>query len=120
MPCASPFPNPFPNPCPPQFPVAGVAEIVEPIANWATCMMMPYIHHYCHVACIASFLMGRGYDANTALAMAQDMVRQMGPMAGFPGMSPGMSPGFPGMSPGMSPGFPGMTSGTPGVPGIPG
>jgi|GEM_PF-5311224 len=102
--------------CPPSGPVAGVEDIVAPITNWATCMIMHSVHHFCHIACIASFLMGRGYDYPTAMAMAQDIMRQrMGHMG--PGMMPGMGPGMmPGMSPGMMPGMgsgmmPGMGSG---------
>jgi len=112
-----------PRPCPP--PVAGVADIVAPVTDWATSMIMCCVHHYCHVACIASFLMGQGYDYNTALMMAQDMMRRQmmpGMMPGMPEMMPGL-PGTPGM-PGM-PGAPGMAEGPglppmPGTPGLPG
>lgn len=106
--------------CQPPGPVAGVEDIVAPITNWATCMIMHSVHHYCHIACIASYLMGRGYDSQTAMAMAQDIMRQqMGPgmMPGMPGMGPGMGPGMmPGMGPGMMPGMgPDMTPGMPGM-----
>lgn len=106
-----------PRPCPPG---AGVADIVAPVTNWATAKIMCCVHHYCHVACITSYLMGQGYDYNTALMMAQDIIRQqMGMMPGMPGMMPG--PGMGGMMPGPGMGGPGMMPG-PGMggPGMPG
>jgi hypothetical protein len=98
------------NSCFTPAPVAGVFDITDPIAEWCTCMLTPYIRCYCHIAAIAGFLMGRGFDANTALMMAQDMMRQqMGMMGGMGqmGQMGGMMPMSPvaGM-PGMNTGFP--------------